>query len=169
MQILDSLKIGDTVEVKGPIGSFTYNSPGAYTFKGSAGTVKRINMVAGGTGITPMYQVITAILEHAADTTELRLVYANRTEDDILLRKELDALAASKPQQFKVHYTLTDPGPQWPYSRGFVSLMMFHRHLFQAKEGTLTLVCGPPPMLKQACYPSLAQMGFMEGTTCIKF
>lgn len=169
MQIRDNMKLGDTVDVKGPIGSFVYTAPGAYTFKGTPRTVKRINMVAGGTGITPMYEVIRAILRNPRDTTELRLVYANRGEEDILLRMQLDALAASKPAQFKVHYTLTDPGPQWPHSKGFVNLMMFHRHLFQAKEGTITLLCGPPAMLKQACHPNLTQMGFVEGSTCIEF
>lgn len=60
LQILDKLNIGDTVEVKGPVGSFVYSAPGKYTFKGKPSTMSRINMVAGGTGITPMYQVITA-------------------------------------------------------------------------------------------------------------
>lgn len=96
-------------------------------------------------------------------------MYANRSEGDILLRKELDALAVANPTQFKVHYTLSDPGPQWPYSKGFVNLMMFHRHLFQAREGTVSLLCGPPEMLKQGCHPNLAQMGFVEGSTSIEF
>lgn len=163
------MRVGETIEVKGPVGSFVYTAPGSYTHKGKQGEVQRFNMVAGGTGITPMYQVITAILSNTSDNTQIKLVYANHGEGDILLRQELDALAAAKPKQFKVHYTLTDAGKDWPHSRGFVNLMMFHRHLFQAKEGTLTLLCGPPPMLQQACHPNLEQMGFEKGSTSIEF
>ena len=127
-------------------------------------------MVAGGTGITPMFQVIKAILSNAAvDTTQLRLLYTNRTESDILLRKELDALAATQPKQFRVQYTSNEAGPGLQHSKGFVNLMMFHRHLFQAKEGTITLLCCPTMQLSQACYPNLAEVGCVEGTTCIEF
>jgi NAD(P)H-flavin reductase len=61
-------------------------------------------MIAGGTGITPMYQVIQAVLKNSEDSTQLSLLYANVSPDDILLRDELDALAAAHPN-FKVWYT----------------------------------------------------------------
>jgi NAD(P)H-flavin reductase len=163
------MEVGDTVEIKGPVGSFRYTGPGAFIFKGKTGNMKRINMIAGGTGITPMYQVITAVLSNPEDTTEVRLLYANRGEKDILLRKVLDALAEAHPKQFSVHHTLSAPGPEWLHSRGYVSLMMLLSHLFQAEPGSITLLCGPPPMVKEACHPSLAQMGFMEGTNVLEF
>lgn len=40
------------------------------------------------------------------DPTKLALLFANQTEDDILLRKELDELAQQHPDRFKVWYTL---------------------------------------------------------------
>lgn len=42
-------------------------------------------MVAGGTGITPLYQIIQAITKNG-DNVRLTLLYLNRTEDDILLQ-----------------------------------------------------------------------------------
>lgn len=57
---LDALKIGDTVLFKGPKGRFVYKPD----------TWKSICMVAGGTGITPMYQLLQKILKDANDTTE---------------------------------------------------------------------------------------------------
>ena len=48
---------------------------------------KKILMCCGGTGITPIYQLLMAICDNSNDTTEVFLLYANRTEDDILLRK----------------------------------------------------------------------------------
>ena len=50
-------------------------------------------MIAGGTGITPMYQVAKALLQDREEYTTINLIYANVTEEDILLRKELDELS----------------------------------------------------------------------------
>ena len=50
-------------------------------------------MLAGGTGITPMYQVAKALLQDPEEYTTISLIYANVTEDDILLKKELDELS----------------------------------------------------------------------------
>ena len=57
LQILQSLEVGDFVEVKGPIGHFHYSAPGHFTNHKAHGETNKINMIAGGTGITPMYQV----------------------------------------------------------------------------------------------------------------
>ncbi len=51
-------------------------------------------------------QVIRSSLADPEDTTQLALVYANQSEDDILLRTELEALAAQHPDRFKLWYTL---------------------------------------------------------------
>jgi len=62
-QHLESLKIGDTMKMRGPKGHLTYTGRGKFTIQKGVGpiknySVKRIGMVAGGTGITPMLQVI---------------------------------------------------------------------------------------------------------------
>ncbi len=59
-------------------------------------------MIAGGSGITPMYQVAQAILRDPHDFTKVFLIYANVSEDDILLRKEFDAWAQDHGKRFKV-------------------------------------------------------------------
>jgi ferredoxin-NADP reductase len=59
-------------------------------------------MVAGGSGITPMFQVCQAILRNPYDSTKVFLVYANRGEDDILLRDRLDEWARKEGARFKV-------------------------------------------------------------------
>ena len=74
--------------------------------------VKHLGMIAGGTGITPMLQVITAIIRDEYDTTTtMALLFANQTEEDILLREELDGLARKHPHRFRVAYTLDRPVP----------------------------------------------------------
>ena len=49
-------------------------------------------MIAGGSGITPMLQVINQMLKDPNDNTEIWLLFANQSEDDILCREQLDAL-----------------------------------------------------------------------------
>lgn len=43
-----------------------------------------------------------AIDANPEDKTKCTLIFSNVTEEDILLRKEFEALAAKKPDQFKV-------------------------------------------------------------------
>lgn len=169
MQILESLEVGDFVEIKGPIGHFHYTGPGQYLNHKTAGDVNRINMIAGGTGITPMYQVMKAILADPKDKTELRLLYANQTEADILIRPELEALSTAHPDRLKIHYTIDRATPGWKYSTGFVGIEMCQDNLFEFQPGTISLLCGPPPMLKFACHPNLEKMGFEKDTTTLEF
>jgi cytochrome-b5 reductase len=61
------------------------------------------------------------------------------------------------------------PPPNWQYSTGFINLEMCKANLFDHKPGTITLLCGPPPMLKFACHPNLEQMGFEKDLNAIEF
>lgn len=79
---LANLTVGDKVPFRGPKGAMKYQR----------GLCRRIGMIAGGTGITPLYQLIRAICEDERDTTEISLIYANQSEEDILLRHELERL-----------------------------------------------------------------------------
>jgi len=128
----------DSLELKGPFKKFDY----------APNMVKQMGMVAGGTGITPMLQVIRQVLGNPEDTTELFLVFANVTEEDILLRDELDALAYLFPN-FHVYYTLDKPGPGWKAGAGYVSLDMVREHLPRPVSGQVrVLVCGPKGMIE---------------------
>jgi len=49
----------------------------------------KIGCIAGGTGITPCYQVIQSVLDNKDDKSQLSLIFGNRTTKDILLKEEL--------------------------------------------------------------------------------
>lgn len=104
-------------------------------------------MVAGGTGITPMYQVASAILKDPADTTSISLLFGNLTADDILLRAELDGLARAHPGRFRVHYVLNTPPVGWSGSEGFVTAELIRQHLAPPGADVMVLSCGPKPMV----------------------
>lgn len=94
-----------------------------------------------------MLQLINEICKKSDDNTQLALVYANQTEEDILLRDDIDVLAAKHQEQLKVWYTVDRPTPTWKYSTGFVSDEMIKDNLFPPSVDTITVMCGPPPMV----------------------
>jgi NAD(P)H-flavin reductase len=55
-------------------------------------------MIAGGSGVTPCYDVAREVLHDPTDNTRMSLVYANKHEEDIWLRKVGGACAALQQQ-----------------------------------------------------------------------
>ena len=60
-QHLESLGLGDTIDIKGPIGHFTYFGNGRIQIHKDERIVKQLGFICGGTGITPAYQVRTRL------------------------------------------------------------------------------------------------------------
>ncbi|KAK9815051.1 hypothetical protein WJX73_005946 [Symbiochloris irregularis] len=160
-QYLESMQLGDSIEVKGPLGHFIYTGRGEYRHSGHPGKTSQMSMVAGGTGITPMWQVIQAILKDPEDRTRIRLIFANQAEGDMLLRDDLDKLA--QDERFEIHHILSKPGDGWKGSRGRCSEALFQEHLFEAGKDGLALLCGPQGMIDQCCMPILTgPLGFSK-------
>lgn len=166
-QHVDELKIGDKITFRGPTGKLQYLGDGKFSIKrlrkepATEIKVDIVNMIAGGTGITPMLQLVREILSHPAENhIKLSLLFANQTENDILLRNELDELAEKHGEQFKVWYTVDQASESWKYSTGFVNADLIREHLYAATEKPITLMCGPPPMINYACIPNLDALGY---------
>merc|ERR1712154_387433 len=98
--------------------------------EGKEVVVRQVSMIAGGTGITPMLQIIRAVFRDPEDRTQLSLLLANQTEEDILLRKELEEVQQSHPERFKLWYTVDRPAEGWAHSSGFVNAEMIEKSLF---------------------------------------
>lgn len=110
-QHINNLVPGQNIRVRGPKGFFIY----------TPNMVRHFGMIAGGTGITPMLQLIDSIARGRAsgDTTEVDLIFANVNPDDILLKEKLDTLAKEDPR-IRVHYVLNNPPEGWTGGVGFV-------------------------------------------------
>lgn len=143
------MKVGDYLAVKGPKGRFRYQP----------GQARAFGMIAGGSGITPMFQVARAILENPKDKTKVHLIYANVTYEDILLKEELDSMAKSYPHRFSVYYVLNQPPEGWKGGVGFVSKEMIKEHCPPPAADIQILRCGPPPMNK-AIAAHLEELGY---------
>jgi nitrate reductase (NAD(P)H) len=159
---LDTLKEGDSIKAKGPAGHILYRGRGIITVDASTIQITHISMIAGGTGITPMFQLLKAILTDPDDNTKIALLYSNHTEDDILLRKDLDELAEKHKDQFKVWYTVSNPPENWKYSVGRINDNMIRKYLYPSSSESIALICGPPAMIEHGCFPSLHKAGYVD-------
>ncbi|KAF8240910.1 cytochrome-b5 reductase [Tricholoma matsutake] len=133
---IHSLKEGDTLAMKGPISKFPYK----------ANEFDEVALIGGGSGITPLYQVVAHALSDKSNKTKFTLLFSNVTEKDILLREELDALQKQHPGTFNLIYLLDKPGKDWTGPSGYISADVIQQHVGPAslKEKVKIFVCGPP-------------------------
>ncbi|KAF4982826.1 hypothetical protein FZEAL_1618 [Fusarium zealandicum] len=148
---LANLQVGEEALFRGPKGSMRYQR----------GLCTKIGMLAGGTGITPMFQVIRAICEDESDLTEVSLIYANRSEEDILLRDELETFARRYPQNFKLHYLLDTAPSDWKYGTGYVTQQLMAERFPAPGPDSKVMLCGPPGMVA-AAKKALVNLGFEQ-------
>jgi cytochrome-b5 reductase len=148
---LKALQPGDKVDIRGPKGAMRYRK----------GMSKELGLVGGGTGITPLFQIIRAICEDKTDNTKLTLVYANRSEADIMLRKRLDSFAEASNGQFEVYYMLDKPPAGWKYGTGHIDKKVLQEKMPAISHDNKVLLCGPPGLVN-ATKNNLVEIGWKE-------
>ncbi|KAL2064328.1 hypothetical protein VTL71DRAFT_4822 [Oculimacula yallundae] len=153
-----SMTVGQTLKVKGPKGAMVYTQ----------NMVRHFGMIAGGTGITPMLQIIRAVIRgrSTGDVTKIDLIFANVNAEDILLKEDLDSLAA-KDENFNVYYVLNNPPEKWTGGVGFVTPEMMQKYLPKPASDVKLLLCGPPPMIS-AMKKSAEGLGFAKARPVAK-
>ena len=110
----------------------------------------RIGLVAGGTGVAPLVQIIRIILSDPDDNTKIQLLSINRYEEDILMRAELEQMARDHPDRFSVSYSLTGRNipEDWNGFKGRGSVDMAQQALpppsssGDGRGSTMIFVCG---------------------------
>lgn len=134
---IHGLNAGDSVDVKGPIQKYPLE----------ANQHKKIGLIGGGTGITPLYQILQRVADDPNDKTEVSLYYGSNTPDDVLIKSEIDQLVAKKPEQLKVVYFASKANKDWKGEEGFITKDYLEKNLFKpSEENVKVFVCGPPPL-----------------------
>lgn len=106
-----------------------------------------VTLIAGGAGITPMYQMVQGILRNPADTTKVTLVFGVNSDADLLLKDEFDQLEKTHPGRFQAVYTVSRPEPGSPYRKGYVTQELLKECIpGSPADQTQVFVCGPPAM-----------------------
>ncbi|CDS81849.1 Nitrate reductase [Sporisorium scitamineum] len=178
-----------SIELKGPLGHFTYLGQQQIEWKPAhvPRRVRKLAMVAGGSGITPIWSTLKAIAGEALadpssppkDPIQIWIVYGNKTEQDILIREELERMRVALKGNLHVWHVLSNLQPQssWSMGRGHITADCMKTHLPppppkpaspEDLEDTLALVCGPPPMEK-AIKANLEQLGWDLERTVVFF
>ena len=153
---IGELRPGDKIRMRGPKGQFVY----------MPNMVRAFGMIAGGTGITPIFQIFQAIARNPYDRTQVDLIYANISAHDILLKPDLDRLAASHPN-IRVHYVLNKPPAGWTGAVGFVTQDLIQKLCPAPAPDVKILMCGPPPMIS-AMKRATTALGFEPAKTVSK-
>ena len=160
---LESLKVGSKLSVRGPTGHFQYNGRGDYTKSHKTYKGKKLWMVSGGSGITPLYQVMRAVHDDPEDDTQCTLIDSNRFVEDILLRDDLDRYAAARDNIDVIHTLSGKQLPEdWQGLRGRVTWDLLDKHFVKEEgENHLLMLCGPP-QLEKLCRAWAESRGITE-------
>jgi cytochrome-b5 reductase len=168
-QRMSQLQPGDLLDFK----HIPFNVKQQYPFQ-----KRRIGMIAGGTGLTPMIQALHAILGTPGDETKVELIYGAKTKEDLINLVDWEKRSNGR---LKVHPVLSDEphDSEWSGDRGFIDEDLLFR-IFQSEakicpedDDASIWVCGPKGMLDSLCGPRtetelqegtvLANMGYNDG------
>ncbi|KAJ1461029.1 hypothetical protein M885DRAFT_508563 [Pelagophyceae sp. CCMP2097] len=166
---LSTVAVGATVDFK----HIVFNVKLQYPFH-----KKRVGMIVGGTGISPMIQALHSVLGTPSDPTRVSMLYGSRTSDGILAKEVLDEWCAAHADRLEVTHVLSNEpaDSKWAGDKGFISAKLISEHFAPPSDGgdVLIFVCGPPPMYNAFCGPRtdkevtgiLADLGYSADQVC---
>lgn len=118
------MQSGDEMEMKGPFGAISDHGPGVF--------------IAGGAGVTPMIALLRKQLHDNGTLQGSTLVFANKTEQDIIWRNEFEAMKG-----LNTVFVVDEAGTSVPQQR------IDREYLKQfVRPDSTCYLCGPPPMMK---------------------
>jgi ferredoxin-NADP reductase len=134
--LVEEVRAGDQLELHGPLGAYFVWRPAAET-----GSPRAVQLIAGGSGVVPLFAIATAHAD-AADPTPFRLLYSARTPADVYFADELRGLvAASAPLRLDLVYTRRTPDG-WPVPAARITREALEGAVIPAAEEPLVYVCG---------------------------
>jgi len=137
----DHVRAGDTLVALDPTGDFTLAT--------DATARRHLVLVAGGVGITPLVSLAETVLR-AEPGSRVTLLCGNRSEDEIVFRQRLAALAGQFAPRLEVLHALDTAGDGWTGLRGPLDGPRVQQALGGAAADAY-FVCGPEPMMQSVC------------------
>jgi ferredoxin-NADP reductase len=131
---LHSVHEGDTLQVTGPSGSFTFMGEGANS----------IVLISGGVGVTPMMSVLRYLTDRSW-SGDIFFIYGCRSDQDVIYREELEYLQRRYPN-LKLLIVADDASADWPHARGRITAELLASAVPHIQTRRIHL-CGPPAMM----------------------
>ncbi|WP_139957523.1 ferredoxin--NADP reductase [Flavicella sediminum] len=139
--INSELKVGQKIDVEKPMGSF-YIEP-------SKNANQQYILFGAGSGITPVYSILTSVLDKEP-LSKILLIYANHDIENIIFLKELQDLAEQHPDRFRVEHILSH-NTQPNFHSGFITKNLVEK-IFKKNSINFTnhkyMICGPAGYMK---------------------
>lgn len=132
--ILDTFKVGDRVELDGPMGKELVVEK----------SVRKVLLVAGGIGITPFRAIVRALLETENSTEEINLIYGVNKQNEFIYDEEFKRLEYEH-EKFK-YIKVVASDNTWEGKKGYVTNVIQEMDLADYK----VYICGPKPMIGPA-------------------
>jgi ring-1,2-phenylacetyl-CoA epoxidase subunit PaaE len=140
----DNLKLGDTIEVMEPHGSFTWDF--------EAGSANHYAAFAGGSGITPVMSLLkTALIDEPG--SRFTLFYGNRDSQSVIFLDELARLKNRFMDRLEIHHFLAEEAEDIDLFNGMLDRSKCGEvleHLIEPADIAAFFICGPGPMMDSA-------------------
>jgi ring-1,2-phenylacetyl-CoA epoxidase subunit PaaE len=139
--VVDTLHLGDELDVMTPAGRFTTQLDPSST--------KTYAAIAAGSGITPIISIVSTILEEEP-AAQVLLVYANRTHRTVMFLDELHDLKDRFPERFQLVHVLSREQQDVELFSGRLDgdrLSRILKSLLPAEDVDEWFLCGPQQMV----------------------
>jgi len=118
-------------------------------------------MLAGGVGISPMIQIVRAMLNIDAPR-DMYLVWGAVKSSQLVYRPMLDQRAADASNRLHVTYVLEHPPADAKWCKvGFITESILRESIPRADPGVRIVICGPPVMCN-VIKKTLTRMGYPQ-------
>lgn len=132
--LTENMDIGDEAALMGPYGTFILPEHHDY---------ESVVFIAAGSGIAPYLCMMRSICARVLPIN-LHLIFSNKTEEDIIARKDIEKACASNPL-LSHDFTLTRAHGAWQGRTGRINKEMLAPHI--NKKRTAFYLCGAPAMV----------------------
>jgi len=144
---LDTMKVGDEVGVRGPMGR-------AYPIEDFHG--REILIVGGGCGVGPLRSLLLALVEDLDSYSRVIVRYGARTPDSIVFR-DAQMHGWNQGGALDVMLTVDEGNPGWDGHVGMITSIMTEDYLDCHAIDGIAVMCGPPVMMKYGTETLLAR------------
>ncbi|KAJ4221423.1 hypothetical protein NW757_014462 [Fusarium falciforme] len=111
---------------------------------------EEVTLIAGGAGVTPIFQLAQGILSNPDDKTKINLIYGVRNDSEILFKEKFAQWQREFPNQFRATFVVRQPEPGSPYKREEIDAALLARVAPRSTSADplamKVFVCGPPGM-----------------------
>jgi ring-1,2-phenylacetyl-CoA epoxidase subunit PaaE len=129
---------GKTINVVKPMGNFTTDF--------HSKNRRHFFLIAGGSGITPLMGILKSVMVNEPQSI-VTLIYASRSEDQIIFRNQLDLLQKANPDRLNIIHNLSQPSESWTGMRGRLSRSglkeLFAKAEYEPRYEEVYFLCGP--------------------------